>query len=548
MPSRFAALLLAALAGSVTADTLVHNITGYTLDDGKLRQFRALAFDQGRVTRLYERAEVATATAGQQRIDGQGATLLPGLIDAHGHLAGLGHALAAVDLVGSTSEAEAARRVAAFAADNPGQGWLLGRGWNQVLWPGRGFPTRASLDALEIDRPIALERVDGHAMWLNSAALAAAGFDDKTPDPEGGQILRDAEGAATGVLIDNAMLAVQAAIPGETDAQRAAVLLRALRAAAAFGLTSVHDAGIPAQDVRALQQLHRDGRMPIRVYAMLDVLDRGNDRYLEAGPMIDEQHMLDIRSVKVSADGALGSRGAALFADYSDAPGERGLLLLNDEQLAHHIERAMAAGYQVNTHAIGDLANARVLDFYQRLISKTGSRAARHRIEHAQILRRADIPRLAAAGVVASIQPVHATSDKNMAGDRLGQERLAGAYAWRQLLESGAGVAGGSDFPVESPNPFFGLHAAVTRQGQDGQPPGGWLPGEKLTREQALHLFTEGAARAAHQEAVVGRLLPGYAADFILVRDDFFSVPAGEIWNNQVLATYVAGRRVFPAD
>lgn len=257
----------------------------------------------------------------------------------------------------------------------------------------------------------------------------------------------------------------------------------ALQDLAAYGLTSVHDATAKAQQVRAFQSMRDKGQLTIRVYPLLDVRDPENDAYLRRGPIIDPQHMLDIRSVKISTDGALGSRGAALFEDYSD--------------------------------------------------------------EHAQIIRVQDIPRFAELGVIASVQPTHATSDKNMAGDRLGNDRLAGAYAWRKLLNAKAVVAGGSDFPVESPNPFFGLHAAVTRQSQDNQPSGGWLPQEKLARDEALSIFTEGAAYAAHQEKVIGRLLPGYYADFILVRDNYFEVPEQDIWNNQVLATYVAGRRVY---
>ena len=340
---------------------------------------------------------------------------------------------------------------------------------------------------------------------------------------------------------------VFAAIPADTDTAIAGYQHRALHDLAAHGVTSVHDAGISAQELRGFDALLAAGKLPIRVYAMLDVLDPANNATLAAGPRADDAGMLVVRSVKISADGALGSRGAALFDDYSDDPGHKGLLLLSDEDLGHHMDRAMAAGFQVNTHAIGDLANDRVLSQYERLNSDDDSRALRHRVEHAQILRPADIKRFAAAGVVASIQPTHATSDKNMAGDRLGEDRLEGAYAWHTLLVSGAQLAGGSDFPVESVNPFFGLHAAVTRQGQDNRPPGGWLPGEKLDRAQTLSLFTEGAAYAAHQEQQIGRLLPGYSADFILVRDDYFEVPQEQIWNNKVLATYVAGQRVFAA-
>jgi predicted amidohydrolase YtcJ len=299
--------------------------------------------------------------------------------------------------------------------------------------------------------------------------------------------------------------------------------------------------------VRAFQALRDKHQMPIRVYAMLNVLDPENDEFLKQGPIVDPQGVFDIVSVKMSADGALGSRGAALFEDYSDEKGNRGLLLLNDEQLSFHMDRAMAAGYQVNTHAIGDLANAKVLDYYEAFIAKHDSRDLRHRIEHSQILRLQDIPRFEGLGVVASIQPTHATSDKNMAGDRLGEQRLRGAYVWKSLQKAGAVLAGGSDFPVEPANPLFGLHAAVTRQDRGNKPLGGWMEGQKLSRDASLSMFTEGAAFAAHQDAKLGRLLPGYYADFILLRDDYFTVPEQDIWKNEVIATYVAGRRVFPA-
>jgi predicted amidohydrolase YtcJ len=540
-------LAISTLAAPALAATLVHNVTGYTLGGNQLMQFVAMEYDAGKVTHLYASPQEAAASKAQERIDGGGATLLPGLIDAHGHVGNLGYALNAVNLVGVASEADAVQRVKRFVAARPGDDWLLGRGWNQVLWPDKSFPTSASLDALG-DRPIALVRVDGHAMWLNTAGLKAAGITDATADPEGGQILRDAQGKATGILVDNAMYAVEKVLPAPTDEKNAEVLLQALEVLSSLGLTSAHDAFTSARDVRSLQSLQQRDALPIRFYGMLDVLDAGNDQYLAKGPMLDPEHMLDIRSVKISSDGALGSRGAALFKDYSDSPGHRGLLLLSDEQLEHHIRRAMQAGYQVNTHAIGDRANGKILDFYEQLITETDSRKLRHRIEHAQILSPADLPRLAKAGIIASIQPLHATSDKNMAGDRLGEERLQGAYAWKQLLDSGARLAGGSDFPVEPANPFFGLHAAVTRQSQDDQPPGGWLPDEKVSREVALHMFTVGAAYAAHQEQVVGSLLPGFAADFVLLRDDYFQVPAKDIWKNKVLATYVAGKRVYAAE
>ncbi|TXS94080.1 amidohydrolase [Parahaliea maris] len=535
------------LGGVAQAATLVHNVNGYTLNGSELEQFVALEFDDGKVTRLYREAEAALASRAGERIDGKGATLLPGLIDAHGHVSSWGRALATVDLIGSASEGDAAGRVAAYLAEHPDTDWVQGRGWNQVLWPGKDFPGRAALDAVAPDQAVVLARVDGHAIWVNSRALALAGISAATPDPDGGQILRDADGEPTGVLIDNAMNLVYGVMPADGVAEFAALQHTALEDLARYGLTAVHDAGISAREAAAYQQLRAEGRLPIRVYAMLDVTDPGNDRYLEQGPLVDPAHQLDIRSVKIVSDGALGSRGAALFADYSDDPGNRGLLLQTREELANNMHRAVAAGYQVNTHAIGDRANALVLDLYETLNSDPDSAALRHRVEHAQILRPEDIARFPALNVIASVQPTHATSDMNMAGDRLGAERLRGAYAWESLLESGAHMAGGSDFPVEAANPFFGLYSAITRQDHAGQPPGGWLPQQKMSRKAALELFTRGAAYAAHQEQVLGQLQPGYFADFILIDGDYFALPEAALWQIPVRATYVAGKRVFPA-
>lgn len=539
---RFAALLLLpALAAS--AETLVHNVQGYTLDNGELRRFHAIAFERGVVTALYANAQAAADADVEMRIDGEGATLLPGLIDAHGHVTRHGRLLASVDLAGVDSEAAAAAQVADFLRARPGDTAVTGGGWNEVLWPGKALPHRRSLDALDAGRPIALSRVDRHALWVNTAALRLAGIDIDTPDPEGGQILRDADGVATGILIDNAMQLVFAALPQEDVATTAAHQRRSLQQLASVGLTGVHDAGVTADELAAYRRLLARGELPIRVTAML----RPEPELLAEGPHADPSGRLVVRSVKISADGALGSRGAALESDYSDQPGNRGLLLLGEAELADTMRRAAAAGFQVNTHAIGDRANRLVLDVYEELRDSGVGAQARHRVEHAQILRPQDVSRFAALDVIASIQPTHATSDKNMAGDRLGEARLEAAYAWKTLLDSGARLAGGSDFPVERPEPFHGLFAAVTRQDLEGEPPGGWMPEEKLGREAALALFTEGAAYAGYAEDRVGRLLPGYAADFILVRDDYFKVPAAELWKNRVLSTWVAGEKVYDA-
>ncbi|MFT5483408.1 MAG: putative amidohydrolase YtcJ [Halieaceae bacterium] len=536
--------LLCMIFTPAQASTLIHNVNGYTLNNGEVIQFSALEFADGKVVKTFQ--ENDPDIQADSRIDGAGATMLPGLIDSHGHLASYGRALDSVDLVGVASEASAVARVASFMAKRTSRGdWILGRGWNQVLWDTPKFPQGSSLDVLGDEAAIALHRIDGHALWVNSKALMLAGIEGSTEDPPGGEIIRDTNGRATGVLIDNAMNLVLAVLPTISDDQLQDHLLSALRKLASFGLTSLHDAGVKAQQIRVMQTLARSNKLPVRVYAMLKVLDDANDVYLEGGIQLDDAQMLDIRSVKISADGALGSRGAALATDYSDQPGHRGLFLLNDLELERQMTRAMAKGFQVNVHAIGDSANTRVLDLFEQLLSGQSGSSLRHRVEHAQILDPSDINRFASIGVIASIQPTHATSDKNMARTRLGQKRLEGAYAWRSLLESNANLAGGSDFPIESANPFYGLHAAVTRQDHQNQPPEGWFPTQKLSRAQALAMFTEGAAYAAHQEKTLGRLLPGYWADFVLLRDDYFTVPEQNIWQNQVLKTFVAGELIY---
>jgi len=541
-------LLGVVLAASADAATLVHNVRGYTMDDGQRIAFAALEYDDGLITAVYPDAASAAASTAETRVDGGGATLLPGLIDAHGHMAELGEALANVDLTGAASEVEAAQRVAAWAQESPGDGWLIGTGWNQVAWPGGAFPTRASLDAVVADRPVLLHRVDVHAIWVNSRALELAGVDRDTPDPPGGQILRDEDGEPTGVFIDKAKGLVQSAIAEKSLEAHRADLERAMAYLVSLGITGVHDAGVSDIRMRAYEDLVREDSLPLRVYAMLATTDAANAARLDAGPVDYPGGHLSVRSVKVAADGALGSRGAALIEDYSDDPGNRGLLLQSDDQLRATMRGAAQAGFQVNVHAIGDRANRRVLDEFALINESPAQRALRHRVEHAQVLTPADLARFQPLGIIASMQPTHATSDKNMAGDRLGQERLEGAYAWHSVLESGARMAGGSDFPVEPPNPFYGLHAAVTRQDRAGEPQGGWRAEEAISREQALSLFTEDAAYAGHAEDRVGRLAPGYAADFILVAEDYFTMPAGEIWDATVLRTVVGGDVVFDAN
>lgn len=540
-------MLLVALPGLLLADTtLVTNINGYTLDSSRtLQRFSGLQFTDDKIDRLFVDGEPLPAQA-DRVLDGAGKTLIPGLIDAHGHVLSYGLSLLRVDLTGTSTEQEAVARVAAFRAANETLEWVQGRGWNQVLWDSNSFPTAATLDSLVSDKPVWLTRVDGHAGWANSVAMELAGVTRRTEDPAGGQILRDADGNPSGVFVDNAMRLISAQIPESTQEELQFALRTAMLRLASYGLTSVHDAGVGSSAVAAYKQLLRAGPLPIRVNVMLAATDSLYEQNLAAGPFRDAADTLTINSVKIASDGALGSRGAALIDDYSDMPGHRGLLLHNQERLEYFMRAAMNAGFQVNTHAIGDNANMIVLDNYEALIAETNSRHLRHRVEHAQILRYEDILRFAELGVIPSMQATHATSDKNMAQDRLGDVRIEGAYAWRKLMDAGALIANGSDFPVESPNPFFGLHAAITRQDHNNDPVGGWFPEERMTMDEAFASFTIDAAYSGHQENLLGTLEPGKKADFIFLDRDIFSIQESELWQTQVVETWVNGNRIFP--
>jgi len=358
------------------------------------------------------------------------------------------------------------------------------------------------------------------------------------------KIVRDAAGQATGVLVDTAQALIEKRIPPATDAEVKQQLLAAMNEVASLGITGVHDAGIQAHTYDLYRDLAEHGQLPIRIYAMLHDSPEAR-KVMQSGPRMPEfDDRLQMRAVKVIADGALGSRGAALMQDYSDQPHNRGLLMYTREQIQELATLTASKGWQMNVHAIGDAGNRLVLDTFETMLTKEQRHALRPRIEHSQVIALEDIKRFARLEVIASIQPTHATSDMNMAEDRLGPKRIQGAYAWRKLINAGVRLAGGSDFPVELPNPFFGLYAAVTRQDRDGRPPGGWYPEEKLTREEALRLFTTDAAYAAHMEHATGSLEPGMWADFIIVDRDYFKIPQSEIDDIKVIATYVAAKKV----
>ncbi|RKH22278.1 amidohydrolase [Corallococcus praedator] len=531
----------------MTVETTVYKAARVWTLDPERPLAQALAVREARLLAVGTLDEVRAAAGPDAReVDLGAATVVPGLVDAHAHLHGLGKSLTTVRLEQSASVEEVLQRLARAPASSFQGDWLLGKGWDQTGWPGGEFPGRAELDERFPWAPVLLTRVDHHAAWVNGEALRRAGITRSTPDPEGGRILKDARGEPTGVLVDNAMDAVTAAMPAPTREQLETRLRAALERCARVGLTGVHDAGMDLDAFRALQAWDLEGTLPLRVYAM--AAGQGEERhgYLEQGPWHGRH--LSMRAVKFLADGALGSRGAALHDDYSDEPGQRGLLLLSPEELEARAQAFMGRGFQVCIHAIGDRANTLVVDVLLRGAERTGTQALRHRVEHAQILRPEDIQRLGAAGLVASVQPTHATSDMRWARTRLGSERLKGAYAWRSLKDAGAHLALGSDFPIENPDVLAGLYAARTRQDAKGWPEGGWYPEERLSATESLEGFTVGPAWASFEEVRRGRLKPGMDADFVALSEDPVEGPAAALVEARVLATVVAGAEVFRAE
>lgn len=510
----------------------------------------AIAWDQeGRLLAVGGSKELLARYPDARHIQAPGKTVIPGLIDAHGHVMGLGYALTRADLVGARDKAEVIARLKIYEKQLPPGAWLLGSGWDQNDWPDKAFPSAADLDAAFPERPVWLERVDGHAGWANSAALrAAAAKAGKTLQgdwqPAGGRIERR-DGQPNGVLVDAAMALVNAAVPAPDEALREQALTKALDMAVRHGLTGVHDMGVPREDLALMKRFADAGRLPLRLSAYADADSAALADLCAQGLYRHESGRLQMRGVKFYMDGALGSRGAALLEDYSDDKGNRGLLLTEPAAFESAVRKARKCGVQVATHAIGDRGNRIVLDTYTRVLGDSKDSNQRWRIEHAQMVALDDIPRFASLGVIASMQPTHATSDMPWVQDRIGPQRIKGAYAWQRFRASGARLALGSDFPVESADPRLGLYAAVTRQDRAGQPPGGWFPDQRLTVVEALRGFTADAAYAGHDEDEVGRLAPGLRADFVVLDEDPMASPAAGLDELHIRSTWVDGKPVF---
>ena len=540
------ALAAALLASPAWSTSVVNNVNGIQVGaDGKLERFSGLVIgDDGKIVQVIPEGAMMKLSGVDTVVDGGGRTLLPGLIDAHGHVMGLGESAMQLDLVGTASLADLQARLRDYAAARPADPWIVGRGWNQELWTDKRFPTAADLDAVVPDRPVILERVDGHAVVVNNAALKAAGVTAGTKAAAGGEIERDATGKPTGLLIDAATELVAAKVPPPTPAQLDGALAKAQEALLAVGITGVADMGTGVEAWQTYRRAGEAGRLQVRIMSYAS--DVEPMRALAPNGPTDWLYgdRLRMGGIKIYADGALGSRGAWLKRPYADKPETSGLRFLTDEELRAKLDEAAKIGIQPAIHAIGDAANAQAIAAYEWLGQRyPGDR--RWRIEHVQVVDPADIPRIGKAGIIASMQPVHQTSDRTMAEARLGPDRLAGAYAWQSMLRSGAKLAFGSDFPVESPNPFSGLAAAISRQDLQGQPPGGWIPAERLTFEQALTAFTRDAAYAGYAEGKIGSLEPGKWADFILVDRDPTKIDAQSLARTEVLETWVAGKKVW---
>jgi predicted amidohydrolase YtcJ len=534
---------------SFHVDMLLVNCVVPSFDDTTPR-IRGIAIERGRIVSIGPSDELRRHFDADSIVDLHGNFVFPGFVDAHAHLEGLGIALLTVDLVGAGSVAEVQSRVAKEIEESGGRSWVRGRGWDQNLWTPQQFPDHAMLDAVSNTVPIFLGRIDGHAVWVNRRVLELAGVTRTTPDPPGGRILRGADGQPTGVFVDNAMEIVRAVLPPPTNEERSRAIKTAVQTCLRLGLVGVHDMGVDDELISIYRELIAKGEFPFRVYAAVDGVGKTWDHYCAIGPELGaEDGRLTVRALKLYADGALGSRGAALIEPYSDEPGNRGLTVMSSDSMRAVVQNAIAKGFQVCTHAIGDRANAIALKVYGDAIKTSGKPASdlRLRIEHAQVLDAADIPRFAELGVIPSMQPTHCTSDMPWAIQRLGTDRIKNAYAWRSLLSTGSIIPAGSDFPVESPNPLWGFYAAVTRQDRHGHPEGGWFPGQCMTREEALKAFTLWPAYASFREDRTGMLAPGKWADLVVLSKDILHVPSEEILNTEVEMTVVAGAVAYRA-
>ncbi len=520
-------------------DLIVHNAMVYTVDD-TFSTAEAFAVKDGKFVAIGKSTDIRSKYSAEKIIDAQGKAVYPGLIDAHCHFYRYGEVLQSVDLVGTTSYQEVIERIQTFRAKNPDQSWITGHGWDQNDWDTQSFPNKMPLDTLFEEIPVYLSRIDGHAALVNQKALELAGISENTPDIEGG-LIEKKEGKLTGILIDNAKKLVSDKIPAVTPKEMEKILFEAQEKCFAVGLTSVQDAGLPRKILEMIDQMNKAKTLQMRIYAMVGNNAQDVDYYLNKGAYKTE--FLSIRSVKVYADGALGSRGACLLKPYHDAPQQNGFLLSSPEQMQIWIEKIAQKGFQINTHCIGDSANRIILDLYAQQLK--GKNDQRWRIEHAQVIAPEDFDKFGKYAIIPSVQPTHATSDMFWAIDRLGKERLRGAYAYQDLLKQNQMLALGSDFPVEDINPLYGFYAAVARKDDKGNPVDGFQMENALSREDALRGMTIWAAFAAFEEKEKGSIEIGKLADFVILEKDILKIPEAEIRSVKVNQTYLGGKMAY---
>lgn len=554
-------------------DKIFFNGKIYSLDD-KNSIYEAVAVKNGIIVDLGSSEELIRKYPQSERIDLQGAFVYPGFIDAHGHITGYGDNLLQIDLVGTNSQEEIAELVKKKASTLKEGDWILGVGWDQNDWENKSWPNHKILDKAAPKNPVALTRIDGHALWVNKKALELAGIDKNTPNPEGGEIKKDKDGNPTGLLIDNAMNLIYKVIPPPTDEELENTVLVSTTNLAKYGITSVHDMGVSERTIKVYKKLADEGKLPIRIHTYVDGIGETWNKYLKEGKLVGYANgFVNVDGIKLFVDGAMGSRGALMTEPYQDDPDNYGLLLLSEDQIYQVTKDALSKGLQVATHAIGDSGNYLVLNAYQRAMNELNHKDPRLRIEHVQVINPEDVKRLAKLKVIPSMQPVHATSDMPWAEARLGPERVKWSYAYKTVLNETNMIAGGSDFPVENPSVLEGIYAAITRQDKNGSPKNaddvlelvkkkkwvlsksgikdpknfenGWYPDQKLTIDEALKCFTKWAAFAVFEETKKGTIELGKWADFTILDKDLYNISPKEILNTNVLMTVVNGKIVY---